>query len=250
MSGPTPMPYRPGQSLGLTITRTFSGQICSGQLPVTIVKTFNITQSPVMVVTLKTESGSMNAVLKLYDRRFGPDFRMIRGTYSPHTSEAEAGWQKYVSQGMAAPFFRRMEEDQAASMLLLGPNHYYEDSWEGRAEYEGALQREVLQYFDTETETYDRLVDLQGKNIPTMLAHVCVSQPKPDLAETEVYFRIPGILIQLIDGCSLWSLPTPRRHPKRKSWKASSEWQLIQWMPSTTAASFWRTADHKMSSSN
>jgi hypothetical protein len=151
------MPYRPGQSLGLTITRTFSGQICSGQLPVTIVKTFNITQSPVMVVTLKTESGSMNAVLKLYDRRFGPDFRMIRGTYSPHTSEAEAGWQKYVSQAMAAPFFRRMEEDQAASMLLLGPNHYYEDSWEGRAEYEGALQREVL---STSTQRQRRTTDL------------------------------------------------------------------------------------------
>src|SRR5436190_23679597 len=116
MPRPTPIPYLVDRSLDLTITRTFSDQICNGQLPVTIAKTFRVTQSPVMVVSFKTQSGPMNAVLKLYDRRFGPDFRTIEGTYSPHTSEDEATWQKYVHQGMAAPFFHRMEEDQAASL--------------------------------------------------------------------------------------------------------------------------------------
>ncbi|KAG8428481.1 hypothetical protein J3459_003875 [Metarhizium acridum] len=49
-----------------------------------------------------------------------------------------------------------------------------------------------------------------------MLAHVYVSQPLPNLAQTEVYFRIPGILIQLIDGCSLWQLADPSNVPKAK----------------------------------
>jgi hypothetical protein len=169
-----------------------------------------------MVVAFNTQSGSMNAVLKLYDRRFGPDFRTIEGTYSPHTSEDEAIWQEYVHKGMAAPFFHRIEEDQAASLLPLGPDDYYEASWEGRAQYEGGLQHRVLQYFDTETETYDKLIDLQGAYIPMMLAHVCVSQPLPDLAETEVYFRIPGILIQFIDGRSLWRLADRPNAPKEE----------------------------------
>jgi hypothetical protein len=99
-----------------------------------------------------------------------------------------------------------MERDQAESMLYLFPDDYYEDSWEGHAQYEGGLQRQVLQYFDTETETYDRLIDLQGVYIPTMLAHVYISQPRHTPAETEVYFRIPGILIQRIKGSSLLQL--------------------------------------------
>ncbi|KAI1394580.1 hypothetical protein F4819DRAFT_481118 [Hypoxylon fuscum] len=213
---PTPLPYVAGRSLNLIITRTFNKYIHSKQLPVTIQKTFSITQSPVMVVTFDTQLGPMKAILKLYDRRFGPDFRTIGGRYSPHTSEDEAIWQEYVHQGRAPEFFDRIKQDQAASRLYWSPEHYYEDSWEGRAQYEGGLQRRVLEYFDTETATYERLADIQGTYIPTMLAHVYVSQPLPDLAKMEVYFRIPDILIQLINSCSLWQLADPSNAPKAK----------------------------------
>lgn len=216
MARPTPTPYVIGRSLVLTVTRTFSDHICDEQLHVTIKKIFGVTQSPVMAVTFDTQAGPMNAVLKLYDRRFGPDFRTIRRRYSPHTSEDEAIWQEYVHQGKAPGFFDRIDQEQAVSLFPWSPHHYYDDSWEGRAQYEGALQRRVLEYFDTETATYERLTDLQGTCIPLMFAHV-VSQPLPDLpdlAETQVYFRIPGILIQLIDGCSLWQLADPPDVPK------------------------------------
>lgn len=167
-----------------------------------------------MVVTFNTQSGPMTAVLKLYDRRFGPQFRERLRTYIPHTSEDEAIWQQYVHGGMAAPFFDQMEKDDAEYGMSVPPRRYYQDSWQGRAQFEGALQRQALQYFDVETKAYDILIDLQGACIPTMLAHVRVLQPLPDPAENEVYFRIPGILLQFIDGCSLWRLADPERVPK------------------------------------
>lgn len=206
MSGQTPMPYIEGQSLDLNITRTFSNKTHINERSVTILEVFRITQSPVMVVAFDTQSGPADAILKLYDRRFGQDFRTLDGEYSPHTSQNEETWQQYVDQGLAAPFFQQMEDDQAKSMLFLFPDDYYEDSWEGRAKYEGGLQHQVLQYFDTETKTYERLNDLQGIHIPMMLAHVYVSQPRHKSTETEVYFRIPGILIQRIKGSSLFQL--------------------------------------------
>jgi len=209
MSKTTPTPYVVGQPLDLVVTRTFDKQIRGRQLPLTITKTFEVTQSPVMVVTFVTESGPMDAVLKLYDRRFGRNFRTIRGKYSPHSSDDEAAWHEYVRKGMADPFFRQLEEEEAASLLPLNPAHKHNDTSEGHAQYEGALQRQAMAYFDTETRTYEKLTDLQGAYIPTMLAHVCVSQPRLDLQtpEMELYFRIPGILIQRIDSCaSLWEL--------------------------------------------
>ncbi|KAK3935001.1 hypothetical protein QBC46DRAFT_220068, partial [Diplogelasinospora grovesii] len=180
MARPTPTPYVVGRLLDLTITRTFGDHFYSEQLPVTIEKIFRVTQSPVMVVTFDTRSGPVNAVLKLYDRRFGPNFRTIEGKYSPHTSEDEAIWQEYVRKGMAPEFLDRMEQEQAVSLFPWSPDDYYEDSWVGRAQYEGRLQRRVLECVDTETATYERLTDLQGTYIPTMLAHVYMSQPLPD----------------------------------------------------------------------
>ncbi|OAA60365.1 hypothetical protein SPI_05489 [Niveomyces insectorum RCEF 264] len=203
MTTPTPIPYVEGQSMELTITRTFSDEIPVGKLAVAVGKVYKITQSPVMVIAFDTKSGPMEAVLKLYDRRFGPDFRTVEGKYSVHTSHNETAWQEYVDRGLAGPFFQKMAADQAESMLFLFPDDYYDDSWEGLAQYEGGLQRQVLQYFDTETKTYDRLRDLQGTAIPVMLAHVCVSRLQQIPDSKDVYFRIPGIVIQHIKGSSL-----------------------------------------------
>ncbi|TAQ85592.1 hypothetical protein B7494_g6098 [Chlorociboria aeruginascens] len=209
------MPYLADQPLDLTIIQTFTNLICDGPLRITITKPFEVTQSPVMVVTFNTHSGPMNAILKLYDRRFGPYFRTREGKYASHSVQDEAAWQDYVHRGMANPFFHGMDEDIATSMTLA-PEDYHEDSWEGRAQYEGALQLQALQYFNTETETYKRLSELQGLYIPTMLAHVRISQLVPDLPGTEVYFRIPGILIQLIDGWNLSQLADPPNAPSQE----------------------------------
>ncbi|KAI5919428.1 hypothetical protein F4810DRAFT_503553 [Camillea tinctor] len=137
MPEPTPTPYEVGRSLDLIITRGYEDYFHREKLSVAIEKTFEVSQSPVMVVTFDTPSGPMKAVLKLYDRRFGPSFRTIEGTYSPHTSENEAIWQEYINQGNASALFDRIEEDQVVSVLRWSPNDYYEDSWKGRAQFEG-----------------------------------------------------------------------------------------------------------------
>jgi hypothetical protein len=71
------MPSVEGQLLGLTITRIFSNKIHIGQLSVTIWEVFRITQSPVMLIAFDTQLGPVNAILKLYDRRFSQDFGTI-----------------------------------------------------------------------------------------------------------------------------------------------------------------------------
>ncbi|KAG8428482.1 hypothetical protein J3459_003904 [Metarhizium acridum] len=114
---------RGGSIASLIVTRTFNDCV-SEQLSVTIEKTFRVTQSPVMVVTFDTQTGPRKAILKLYDRRFGPDFRTINGKYSPHTSEDEATWQEYAHQGRAPEFFNRIEQGQAASLFLWSPDDY------------------------------------------------------------------------------------------------------------------------------
>lgn len=87
------MPYMEGGSLHLTVTRTCSDHITEVELPVTITKTFEVSMSPVMVVTFDTPLEPMIAALKLYDRRFGPQFRDVFGKYERHTSEYEECWQ-------------------------------------------------------------------------------------------------------------------------------------------------------------
>ncbi|CAM1504652.1 Fc.00g022430.m01.CDS01 [Cosmosporella sp. VM-42] len=94
----TAVPDQPRKSLELEVLDN-----CSGNLPftrsitATSSKSFDMTMSPVIVVTIRTGSGSnMQAILKLYDRRFGTALQSIQGKHAPHASADEAVSQSFV----------------------------------------------------------------------------------------------------------------------------------------------------------
>ena len=215
-------PYIEGETLEVTVDSVPHGHpLAHGQLRLHILSVFQpITMSPVMVVRFQSEVGNeMEAILKLYDRRFGMNSRRWRHEW---TREAEASWQRYVGEGKACALFYGFEEKERKES-----EGFFEDSssdsddqlGEGcaarppvaipqrLAPAEGSLQRLALQQFVSETTAYQKMTALQGHCVPSLLAHVSMSLAPPGLDcldhDHEGYFKIPGILLQYIEGYNL-----------------------------------------------
>jgi hypothetical protein len=185
-----------------------------------------------MKVAITMETGSKFwAVLKLYDRRFGMHRREIRGAHVPLTAADEAAFQSFVRDGKMAPFLGMLEHDKKTEEIVPGPSHYYDSTPEGRARFEAALWQDCQDHFECETEAYARLQDLQGRLIPRMHAHVRIapddSEVPADLLlspQTAPYFEIRGVLLEAIDGYTLWDIVTSPRAPADPStWLAIIE---------------------------
>ncbi|KAF4978225.1 hypothetical protein FZEAL_5330 [Fusarium zealandicum] len=184
-----------------------------------------MTTSPVMVVNLKTKSGTdSQAFLKLYDRCFGTNLRILDGKYTACRAVDEDAFQSFLLQGKIGPFIRELEDKNRKSLLPLSACDFHDDSPDGMARYESALWYEANEHFNNETEAYTRLADLQGTSIPRMHAHVCLSlsgrnsdAPKNQLQPgTENYLDFKGVLMEVITGYNLWDLPTSCAAPADK----------------------------------
>jgi hypothetical protein len=203
----TPVPYETGKSLQLQVLRNCSNLSFSQSVTAVISKTFDITMSPVMDVTINTESGSnIRAILKLYDRRFGRYLRDISYEYIPHTAANEAMFQSFVRRGEMDPFLLELEKKNEAGHISPGGWELHDGYLESTAEYEAAMWQYCNEFFDCETKEYARLSDLHGKSIPRMYAHVCLMQQSPDVPpdllqpQTARYFEVKGILLEFIPG--------------------------------------------------
>ncbi|KAK4032092.1 hypothetical protein C8A01DRAFT_41469 [Parachaetomium inaequale] len=153
---------------------------------------YSVTMSPVLNVVLfgTAESGApfhFQAVLKLYDRRFGTSLQRHRYQHVPHTAEREADFQAFVRQGRMDYFLKKQEEEEEEedeeeeeegeeqdednvkpqSPLDPQPQHFPKEppNPEPTAKFEAALWKECQDNFTGETEAYNRLQDLQGKSI-------------------------------------------------------------------------------------
>lgn len=136
----TSVPYQPGNSLQLQVIRSCCNLPFSQSLTAVISKTFEITMSPVMDVTINTKSGPhVRAVLKLYDRRFGPDLQNIRGEHAPHIAADEAVFQSFVRRGKMGPFLREPEEEKKTTLVSPKAWHLHDGTPEGSVKYEAAL---------------------------------------------------------------------------------------------------------------
>jgi hypothetical protein len=226
----TPVPYREGVSLQLEVVQDYCDVPFPKTVTAIITQVFDITMSPVMKVAIitKPESGPhIRAVLKVYDRRFGADLREIYGKDNPHTAADEAEFESFVRQGKIDPFLCELEEDRRKELLPPSAASFHDGTPEGIAQYEAALWLNCKEHFQSETEAYSQLQEVQGRLIPRMLAHVRLVQPSSellrDLPEPEMarYFEIHGIVIELIDGYNLRELPTsPLAPADQDSWPA------------------------------
>ncbi|OAA64750.1 Protein kinase-like domain protein [Niveomyces insectorum RCEF 264] len=219
MSTSAVVPYRVGAALRLHIHQSLSDELpISGTVSATITKVFSLTMQPVMRVTIPTPTGTdFCAVIKLYDRRCGSTLRNIGRQVVQHTAEAEAAYQAFVRSGEMETFVRSLAERRKTSVYPPGAYEFYEDnSPQSMARFEAALWLQSNEYFDSETEAYARLRDLQGKTIPRMYAHARLDLSRggahhvpDDLCHgpLSTYFDTKAVLLEYIPGPSLHDLP-------------------------------------------
>ncbi|KAH6839476.1 hypothetical protein B0I37DRAFT_235476 [Chaetomium sp. MPI-CAGE-AT-0009] len=214
------LPY--STPLQLQVLKSYCNLPAGRTAQVTKMAIYSMTMSPVMDVTLRTESGSeLRAALKIYDRRLGRDLRECLGKHVPHTPTVEAAFQSFVKAKKMAPFLRELARKSKEDFTPPEPWHFLDDGGpDCHAEFEAALWAKCEEYFKAETEAYDRLSHLQGESIPRMLAHVRVMIPVPNLpADLGKYFELKGVLLERISGYNLGDLPiSPMAPSDQKKW--------------------------------
>ncbi|KAI0113923.1 hypothetical protein GGR51DRAFT_556421 [Nemania sp. FL0031] len=210
----TPFPYTAGEVLEL---KTPDGR----RLLATITQVHPVSMSPVLVVQLDNWSGPQEAVLKLYDRRFGnhrKECQLSDDPPEPHTAQAEAAWQRYVRCGLAEPLLQVIQHENDDW------RNYGDDSedevddrpeWERLGEQEGRHHYELMNDYTTEVRAYKELQELQGRCIPTFFSAVVFDMQSAQSDLPATYFQVTGILIEKIDGFSLSDLlaNTPKESP-------------------------------------
>lgn len=157
------------------------------------------TMSCVMEVRLLSPDNNTRAVLKLYDRRFALQLRSEIKIEPPITT-TEMAFGDFVKSGDAAEFLDRLRNDDD-----------YEEPEEGWtvAQNETYLYDTCLDMFTAETMVYDKMKDLQGKELPYLFAEVSLSPSSSQeiisssSSASENFFEINGILLEFIDGHTL-----------------------------------------------
>ncbi|EMT69923.1 hypothetical protein FOC4_g10008364 [Fusarium odoratissimum] len=157
-------------------------------MTVDVLDTFLGATSPVKLVQFMTDSGStQEAVLKLYDRRYGGHIRQFYGTATVPSRASEDAYHLFD--------------------LSIMPD--------GMARFEAATWYEYDQRLKTEFRAYKQLEPMQGNEIPRLYAHVRIplSVVDPDVegvdTESEEFLCVHGLLLQYIPGLRLSHLPTP-----------------------------------------
>lgn len=175
------------------------------------------TLSCTMVVDILDDSqpptASSTAFLKLFDRRFADQLRRDNGI-ELWTKDTEQADIRSVESGSIHQFLHDLHHTK-------GFQQNTEEDWDD-AQNEAFLADELLGLYKTETATYDALRHYQGRLIPRLLAAVDLdlTPPNKDLDASGQGnfepFQIKGILLQYINGFSLWNTPD---HAPQSSWQ-------------------------------
>ncbi|KAJ8107298.1 hypothetical protein ONZ43_g6778 [Nemania bipapillata] len=214
----TPFPYNIGQVLEL---RTSGGK----RLSATIMKLYSITMSPVLGVRLQNWDGPQEVVLKLYDRRFG-NYRKT-SSYNedppiPHTTQGEEAFKRYIREGLIETLIKELEaQDDEEGSFEFADDDEPDDrpEWEKLAESEGEHYYNLRKDYTTEVRAYKELQELQGHCIPKLFSTVYFDMPSAQSDLPAIYFRVPGILIQKLDGCRLLDIFTELEKEGPSLWR-------------------------------
>ncbi|CAI6336911.1 unnamed protein product [Periconia digitata] len=144
-------------------------------------------------------SPAVRAVLKVYDRQFTPNFRAYHNA-GQATSETEKRYTDFVRQGAMPQFSEDYEQ---------GDLNKYDGA--DMPKTEALCYIDTAKMHDTELKVYDRLADLQGSHVPTLLADVRLT---PQYASADLddslkeYLDIKALLLECIPGFPLVDLAT------------------------------------------
>ncbi|KAF9768006.1 hypothetical protein IL306_014752 [Fusarium sp. DS 682] len=210
-----PPGYHVGESLQLHILQTQTDLLPQfDKLSVRIHQLITNTMAPVMRVQF--DSGCY-AILKLYDRRTGTQFRRSYAEIVPYDDHAKAAFHSFLQRGAMGPFIKELDEEQLKTDQIPRTASELRDEPDGAAKFEAALWRHADKHFKTETEAYMSMHDLQGVFIPRLYAVVRFTADNESLRDG--YLAIHGILLEPIAGCSLSDLPdTPSAPTTEQDW--------------------------------
>ncbi|KAJ5139018.1 uncharacterized protein N7515_003866 [Penicillium bovifimosum] len=175
-----------------------------------ITKVFEpFTLSSVMLIRMACSSLRLEGdmILKLFDRRFATqlrDYEKIR----PWTPGLETEYHQFILDGGASEFVAQLNDGETP-----------EGSTWSAAMDETYLHDHMLDLYKTEVQVYSNLKEIQGTDVPNLLASAIMPIPYPDQASSE-YTDIPGILLQYIDGFPLTDI---EEYIPRESWQAICE---------------------------
>ncbi|KAF1814052.1 hypothetical protein P152DRAFT_481210 [Eremomyces bilateralis CBS 781.70] len=186
---------------GNTLTIQIDGQP-SNNLDVTVLKAFEpFTLSCALLVQLDWSMLKLKGqyVLKLFDRRFATEVRRYNKA-CPWDPKIEDEYRNFVYDDDISALFTFCAEQETDYKWTPSA----QKDWNG-AHLEAYLQYCCRNYYMTETQVYDRLPDLQGEDIPRLIARVLIRRPS-SAGLIDKYLDCPGILLEYIQGYHLTDL--------------------------------------------
>ncbi|KAJ5245117.1 hypothetical protein N7489_005213 [Penicillium chrysogenum] len=173
-----------------------------------IIKVFEpFTLSSVMLIRMACSSLEGDMILKLFDRRFATQLREDE-KIRPWTPDTETEYCQFILDGGASEFITQLNDGETP-----------EGSTWSAAMDETYLHDHMLDLYKTEVQVYNTLKEIQGTDIPKLLASAVI--PIPCLGQTSSeYTDIPGILLQYIEGFPLTDI---EEYTPRESWQAICE---------------------------
>lgn len=202
-------PYHKGMELTLRTITNFDFPAYNDDLILCeITEYLNPTFSCLMKV--KVLGQETEALLKLFDRRFAPDFR-YRSAARAATSASEEAFVNFFKSAECSEFLHQLRDD----------DDYREpaEGWDlGRVET--YLYDQCLDMYDSETRAYRILKKLQGNQVPKILAEVgwwpgSLQDISTSVSPTESFYEIKGVLLELIDG---YALSEMAEHTPEEDW--------------------------------
>ncbi|KAJ5586681.1 uncharacterized protein N7459_002446 [Penicillium hispanicum] len=129
----------------------------------------------------------------------------------PWTSDTEMEYRQFILDGGASEFITQLHGDGET------PEG---DTWSAAMD-ETYLHDHMLDLYKTEVEVYSDLKELQGNDIPQLLAYTITPSSCPTETKSfSEYIDVPGILLQYIKGFQLTDIAD---HAPRESWQAICE---------------------------
>lgn len=168
--------------------------------------------SSVLRVIIHLDSGGhIEAVLKLYDHRFGVDLRRAR-KHIPYTVSKQSSFESFVRRNAIGPFLTQRAQYNARRAMPRPAWDLLDGSAEGDAKYEAAIWEECDDMFNCETKAYEHPKDFQGIGIPRLLASVRLAGASSIIPSDLIneppakYLDVKGILLQFIPVINLIDL--------------------------------------------
>jgi serine/threonine protein kinase len=171
-------------------------------MQVTLIRAYRpFTVSPVFKVRLdrglSRDSGKLEGVLKLYDRRCMANFREMYDEGHPHDGQKEKEYEEYLDH-LRQGFIKPVNFDD--------PDIYPDDLSPGG--FEAYLESVCHQLFNAEKRTFLHLADLQGTKIPRLLCIVGYRVFRQDKST----YVVPGLLMEYIPSITLLTLFNSWKH--------------------------------------